>query len=239
MSATIPHPLEATATSPTTVLYGKLLKVARSIARIEKRGRNDHHKYDYVQAQDVTDKLREKLHREKLIVLPSTIPGSARHEAAIGGRGMVTTIDLVYRIVDTETGAMVELPWTAVGADTGGDKGIYKAYTGGLKYALLNAFLIPTGDDPERDQQTETGQPARGGSVQQDAERPAAPRIPLDRAKSILEAAKAAGLVNDDDSFTPVLKAKLADVGVDKIGALNVDQAEDVERFIAEETQSS
>ena len=36
------------------------------------------------------------------------------------------------------------------GADSG-DKAPYKATTGAIKYALLTAFLIPTGDDPEND----------------------------------------------------------------------------------------
>jgi hypothetical protein len=33
------------------------------------------------------------------------------------------------------------------------DKGIFKAITGAMKYWLMNQFLIPTGDDPERDNQ--------------------------------------------------------------------------------------
>jgi hypothetical protein len=33
-----------------------------------------------------------------------------------------------------------------------GDKAVYKAMTGALKYCLLKTFLIPTGDDPERDE---------------------------------------------------------------------------------------
>ena len=32
-----------------------------------------------------------------------------------------------------------------------GDKGIFKAISGAQKYALMKAFMIPTGDDPEQD----------------------------------------------------------------------------------------
>ena len=35
--------------------------------------------------------------------------------------------------------------------DDGADKGLYKAYTGAVKYFLMKTFLIPTGDDPEAD----------------------------------------------------------------------------------------
>ena len=32
-----------------------------------------------------------------------------------------------------------------------GDKGVYKAITGAVKYIFMKNFLIPTGDDPEKD----------------------------------------------------------------------------------------
>ena len=68
------------------------------------------------------------------------------------------------------------------------------------------------------------------------AERPAVPSIPLDRAKSILDAAVEAGLAEGTE-LKPALVAKLTEVGVEtgKIGHLNVDQAEVVEAFIAKE----
>jgi hypothetical protein len=35
------------------------------------------------------------------------------------------------------------------------DKGVYKALTGSEKYFLMKAFLIPTGDDPEKESKDE------------------------------------------------------------------------------------
>jgi hypothetical protein len=67
------------------------------------------------------------------------------------------------------------------------------------------------------------------------------PMITLDRAKALADAAVTAGLAEaptperDAYSFSPVLRAKLGDLGVEKITDLNVDQAEAVEAFIAEE----
>lgn len=67
------------------------------------------------------------------------------------------------------------------------------------------------------------------------------PPITLDRARTIADDAVAAGLAEtpesegDAYSFSPVLRAKLADLGVEKIVHLNVDQASQVEAFIAEE----
>lgn len=125
--------------------------------------------------------------------------------------------------------------WVGVGADIGGDKGIYKAYTGGLKYALLSLFLIPTTDDPERDGFTE-GE----GETHRDDARPAAPRIPQDRAMSILMNAKAVGMATEGEGgvqLHPVFQALLAQQGTDKIGLLNVDSAEAVEAFLREEAK--
>jgi hypothetical protein len=63
--------------------------------------------------------------------------------------------------------------------------------------------------------------------------------ISLDRAKSIADAAAAAGLAtpptNESEgwTFSPVLTAKLADLGVDKLPGMTTEQADAVEAFVA------
>ncbi|HEX3241116.1 MAG TPA: hypothetical protein VHR18_13400 [Solirubrobacterales bacterium] len=65
--------------------------------------------------------------------------------------------------------------------------------------------------------------------------------ITLDRAQSIVDAAVLVGLAelpaSEADGYTlaPVLKDKLADLGVDKVAALTPEQADAVEAFIAEQ----
>lgn len=67
------------------------------------------------------------------------------------------------------------------------------------------------------------------------ADREAAPRIPGDRAFSILHLAQKAGLA-EGNKLKPVFIAKLVDVsGQQKVGNLNVDQAEQVEAWISKE----
>lgn len=64
--------------------------------------------------------------------------------------------------------------------------------------------------------------------------------ITLEGAKSIAQAAAAAGLATPPASesegwmFSPVLKAKLAELGVESILQLNDEQTDAVEAFIAE-----
>ena len=53
-----------------------------------------------------------------------------------------------YRFVDARSGEELTVRVPGEGADAG-DKAPYKAMTGALKYALLQSFLLSTGDDPE------------------------------------------------------------------------------------------
>jgi hypothetical protein len=221
-------------------LHAKLHEVAKAIDHMPKRGHNDHQHYDYVQAADVLAKIRGELYERKVIVLPSILPGSTQHFTETGGKGFATSADFLYTFYDTESGDSLALNWVGVGYDIGGEKGIAKAMTYALKTLLLNLFLIPTGDDPERDEVTEAASESRS----KDAARPASPSIPMDRATGILELATTAGLATVETvegkpvvTLMPVLKAKLAEVGVNsgKIAHLNVDQAEDVEKFLKAE----
>lgn len=217
-----------------TELLAKLREVAEAIPFVEKGGHNKHHDYDFVQAVDVTKIVREKLLACGVIVIPGA--SNARHLAYGSKGGHLTTVDLIYRVTDVADGSVIEIPWVGVGTDTGGDKGIYKAYTGGFKYALLSLFMIPTSNDPERDELTPSG--GEGEGAHKDDNRPAAPRIPVDRAQEILKTALAVGMAEDNGEgaqLHAVLKAVLAEHGVAKIGMLDVDQAEAVEAFLARE----
>jgi hypothetical protein len=60
------------------------------------------------------------------------------------------------------------------------------------------------------------------------------PVIPPERARGLLEAACAAGLVNDDDSFTVALRRALDAVGVRSLAQLAPDEADHVDALVAE-----
>ena len=53
-----------------------------------------------------------------------------------------------FTLTDVETGFAESVNFYGEGFDKG-DKGLYKAYTGALKYYLANTFMVATGDDPE------------------------------------------------------------------------------------------
>jgi hypothetical protein len=65
------------------------------------------------------------------------------------------TVKCSWKMVDIETGEYIEGYGVGVGQDSG-DKAIYKAITGALKYVLTGNFLIETGDDVENDENEPT-----------------------------------------------------------------------------------
>lgn len=131
-------------------LYIKLSAIRDSMERIPKNGYNDFHKYKYATEDDVTTHLRKQL---KEVKLGLTVRASGENTVqSMGGKcdANLTTVTVIFRIVDLDTGFYEDLPFYGKGEDKG-DKGIYKAYTGAVKYFLMKNFLMSTGDDPEND----------------------------------------------------------------------------------------
>jgi hypothetical protein len=67
--------------------------------------------------------------------------------------------------VDSETGASLTVSMPGTGMDTM-DKAPYKGATGAIKYALMKAFNISTGDDPERTREGEASDAIEGQTGQ-------------------------------------------------------------------------
>lgn len=63
--------------------------------------------------------------------------------------GNLTTVNVVYRIANTESDDYVDVVSTGEGADTQ-DKAAGKAMTYAYKYALLRTFAIPSGEDTDK-----------------------------------------------------------------------------------------
>lgn len=127
-------------------LFVKLAQVMAAVQRVEKKGRNEFHKYDYATEADIVEAVRGALAERSVVLLPSV------DEVTVNGT--LTTLAMTFTFVDGETGEVRESKWIGCGDDRG-DKGAYKAMTGAVKYFLLKTFLIPTGDDPESDVATD------------------------------------------------------------------------------------
>ncbi len=131
----------------------KLLAVMAEVGYIQKDKKNEFHKYNYASEKAIKETLHPLLVKHGVLFLPvGCEPVSARENVTKqGNRESVETIRYYYRWVDAETGDATDvLHALGTGADAS-DKAVYKGLTGAIKYILTSTFLIPTGDDPEKD----------------------------------------------------------------------------------------
>jgi hypothetical protein len=142
-------------------IAAKLVAAGQSIGHIAKGGRNDFHKYDYVTDADVLDKVRDALYAQGVAVLVNVV--TVEHHFG-EDKNVFTTVRGDVTFTDSESGEQMVAGFAGTGSDKG-DKGYYKAVTGGVKYQLLKTLLIPTGDDPEATD--ESGKSTRQQPVQQ------------------------------------------------------------------------
>ena len=129
-------------------LRQKLAEVRRRIGYIQKRGHNERFNYSYVTAADIAGSVGDILAELGIIVIPRLEDIS--YESAVGrGEGTrMARVVMAYTFADVDSGEEVIAKVAGQGLDPG-DKAPYKAMTGALKYALLQSFLLATGDDPE------------------------------------------------------------------------------------------
>lgn len=129
-------------------LITKLAEVMAEATHVEKRGRNDFHKYDYATEADVLAAVRNGLSSRNVIIMPAIPASNVVEISTKQGHSYRTDVTMIYTAFDGDTGASISVPWAGTGSDAS-DKGLYKAITGANKYFMLKLFLLPTGDDPE------------------------------------------------------------------------------------------
>lgn len=135
-------------------IYTKLFEVMKEIDYIQKDGKVafGNTKYNYVSESALKEKFHAAFLKHRVLFLPY----QSELEERVGGLGRdgkeaLTTVKLSYRFIDVDTGESYEGQLHGVGIDSG-DKGLYKAFTGALKYIFHTSFVIPTGDDPEKEE---------------------------------------------------------------------------------------
>jgi hypothetical protein len=132
-------------------LRQKLAEVRRRIGYIQKRGHNERQNYRYVTAADIAGAVGDILAELGVVVIPSLESVSyVPTRNAAGQVERVARVVMTYAFTDAENGEAIVVKVPGEGLDVG-DKATYKAMTGALKYALLQSFLLASGEDPEDD----------------------------------------------------------------------------------------
>lgn len=135
----------------TATLPGLLAEVSQGLARIEKRGVAPAAMggFKFVQVTDVMEALKPLLDARGILLRPDAedIRLDLYPREGRDGPGVLATVRVaLYAVKDGEEVLLART--YGQGADTQ-DKATGKATTSALKQALLIAFSIPTGDDPE------------------------------------------------------------------------------------------
>ncbi len=132
-------------------IYSKLLEIQKEINVMPKKGRNDFNRYNYLMEAQVTCKIKELFDKYGVFFrYNSELIETREYAGAKGDTQFLVTVKIDYAFVDAETGDEVRGTGYGQGMDKG-DKGIYKAITGAIKYIYMKTFNIPTGDDAEKE----------------------------------------------------------------------------------------
>jgi hypothetical protein len=124
-------------------IYPAMVAIMSSITALEKSRQNQAQGYRFRGIDDVYNMLHEIMADNGVFCLPNVV--ADRHEERTNQKGTV----LIYRIVTmrytfmASDGSSVEATAIGEGMDSG-DKAANKAMSAAQKYALLQAFLIPT-----------------------------------------------------------------------------------------------
>lgn len=152
-----------------TKLAAALCKAQAEVGNPKKSGYNKFDKYPYALLEDIISACRPVLNKFGLSVMQigADVVSASQRTTSKGGTEHHFVIREVYSLLH-ESGEWVEFEQVAEGQDRA-DKAIYKAATGGRKYALMALLNLASEDDPERDESVGNSNGER---------RPAEPRRP-------------------------------------------------------------
>jgi len=134
---------------PPPNLRQKLAKARAELKFIEKRGHNQFHNYDYVQAADVQGTVGLALAKVGVIIAMRNVEIEYSDATTQkGGHENVVRWRCDYGFIDGDSDEQLWYPAFGEGRDAG-DKAVYKARTGAMKYFISQGLCLGMGDDPE------------------------------------------------------------------------------------------
>jgi len=160
-------------------LVAKLADIVREIDSVEKRGENKFQNYKYVKAADVAWLVRKALSERNIYLVSDVIDMRNYEIPAKEGVMQAVDIKMQFSFFDGDSPETVPIVLHSCGTGTDkGDKAVYKAMTGALKYGLRHAFLIPDDSDPEGDEKTDKQTAAAKKFVEEEVDRQKAGKTP-------------------------------------------------------------
>lgn len=200
-------------------LHKKIAEISAAISHVEKKGRNDFHKYDYAQAADVYAAVRDEFSARGVTVVPAITSCDIREN----GKNKMVSVAMEITLTDSESGEQMVVPWHGVGEDAG-DKAIYKALTGSLKYFYIQLLSLPTGDDPEDDAQDRRR--SRSAAPASTPSKPDVVELANQRSAELTKLGRSLKMADAD------IKEVLGDIGIgSRLDLVNPKNPDDPKRF--------
>lgn len=140
--------------SPRKSLVAKIAEACDAVGGIEKKGTNQKQNYKYMRATDIAKAMRHEFFQRGVIMVwdDKDFVQIRTIKTNSGGEMGEFLLKCEITFLDADSDAKIgPLGAFGVGMDTG-DKSIWKARTGAMKYALRSIGMIPDEkDDPEAD----------------------------------------------------------------------------------------
>lgn len=131
---------------------------------VQKKGKNKFQDYKYAGEGHLLESLRPAMVEAGILLIPS---GKSR--SPIDEHG-ITHVEVEYTLLHKDGSVWPDkIVSYGDGGDKNskgvGDKGLYKALTGANKYLLFKMFQIETGDDPEKETESDKDAPPANDSA--------------------------------------------------------------------------
>lgn len=137
--------------SPAKSLAEAVCRVMEQVSYVQKdKQMQGGGSYKYVSVEAVIDKLRPEMIRQQLVLLPAAVEPLTieSFEGKNGGRQNRTQVKYTFKLLHAPSGQWESVVVIGEAIDVG-DKSSNKAMTAARKYALVMAFNIETGTDPD------------------------------------------------------------------------------------------
>lgn len=208
-----------------SALDQKLFAIMAEVKTLPRSGWNDYHKYHYVTAEAVSALMRGLLVKHGVLLEVRPVDYERWENNVV-----VMSLEIILK--DKETGEKKTYSWFAPAQDKN-DKGMYKAYTTGMKYFWMTQFVIASGEsdaDSGRGTETTTSKPTRPSA-------PAKPKLAPEQKLRIIELMDGLEIPNQKRAKT------LKDAGFAALTKLTPEEADKViarmEKALAEKVNGS
>ena len=140
--------------NPPLKLLAAFKEVFSKVGYIQKADKNKFQDYTYLSCERLVEAIRSNMQDAGITIsthISEIVDCSASDkikDGSVTGTNFRLVAIYTFRFVHFESGETWETQAIGEGVDSG-DKSAYKAATGALKYALRQALMIATGDDPE------------------------------------------------------------------------------------------